>query len=115
MKKRYKKYKSYRYEKRQKSNKRESKLLPLRYNSYTPLNTALINILIKIRDRYIVNWPGKLRDNPVIKDRKKYCPFHQDHGHNTKECKTLKDEIETLIKRSYLSKYKKKYRVEKLV
>lgn len=70
---------------------------------------------MEIWDKNIVNWPSKLRGNLDLRDRKKYYCFYHDHGFDTKECETLKDEIEMLIKRDYLSKYKKEYRAEKLV
>ncbi|XP_074342922.1 uncharacterized protein LOC141680651 [Apium graveolens] len=36
------------------------------------------------------------------KAKKKYCEFHESSGHNTHECRKLKDEIEALIKEGYL-------------
>ncbi|XP_077242619.1 uncharacterized protein LOC143883152 [Tasmannia lanceolata] len=39
------------------------------------------------------------------RDKSKYCQFHKDHGHDTSECRHLKEEIELLIKREYLQKY----------
>lgn len=41
-----------------------------------------------------------------------YYHFHWDHSHDTEDCKTLKDEMKMLIRRGYLSKYKRDYRVE---
>ncbi|XP_077219746.1 uncharacterized protein LOC143853936 [Tasmannia lanceolata] len=39
------------------------------------------------------------------RDKSKYCWFHKDHGHDTNECKHLKEEIKLLIQRGYLRKY----------
>ncbi|XP_077248079.1 uncharacterized protein LOC143887787 [Tasmannia lanceolata] len=39
--------------------------------------------------------------------KSKYCRFHRGHGHDTDECRHLKDEIELLINRGYLKKYVK--------
>ncbi|XP_074355802.1 uncharacterized protein LOC141695457 [Apium graveolens] len=36
------------------------------------------------------------------KDKKRYCEYHESSGHNTHECRHLKDEIEALIKEGYL-------------
>ncbi|XP_077226391.1 uncharacterized protein LOC143859619 [Tasmannia lanceolata] len=41
------------------------------------------------------------------RDKSKYCRFHGDHGHDTDECRHLKEEIELLINRGYLRKYVK--------
>lgn len=95
-------YEEDRYDKRPRSDRRESKPPPLRYNNYIPLNTARTNILIEICDRNIVNWLSKLRGNPNLEGRKKYYlyyHFHKDHEHDKEECITLKDETKMLIRR----------------
>lgn len=38
-------------------------------------------------------------------DKSKYCIFHQNHGHATKNCKALQQEIEAFIKTCFLSTY----------
>ncbi|GAV73286.1 LOW QUALITY PROTEIN: hypothetical protein CFOL_v3_16772, partial [Cephalotus follicularis] len=35
----------------------------------------------------------------------KYCRYHRDHGHDTKECKQLKNQIKDLIRKGHLRKY----------
>ncbi|XP_050256941.1 uncharacterized protein LOC126702314 [Quercus robur] len=42
------------------------------------------------------------------RDKKKYCQFHKDHGHYTKDCWDLKEQIEELIQKGKLQKYVKK-------
>ena len=37
----------------------------------------------------------------------KYYLYHRDHGHDTKECIQLQDEIEELIRHGHLDKYLK--------
>ena len=50
--------------------------------------------------------PPKKRKLPSA-DRFKYCKFHKDYGHDTNDCLMLKDEIESLIRKGKLIKYKR--------
>ncbi|GAV63016.1 hypothetical protein CFOL_v3_35654, partial [Cephalotus follicularis] len=52
-----------------------------------------------------IQWPEKLRSPEERKDVEKYCRYHRDHGHDTEECRQLKNQIEDLIRRGHLRKY----------
>ncbi|XP_074376965.1 uncharacterized protein LOC141718479 [Apium graveolens] len=39
------------------------------------------------------------------RDKKKYCDYHESTGHDTHECRHLKDEVEELIKAGYLGEW----------
>uniref|UniRef100_A0A2N9I2V6 Reverse transcriptase domain-containing protein n=1 Tax=Fagus sylvatica TaxID=28930 RepID=A0A2N9I2V6_FAGSY len=59
----------------------------------------------KIQDDLSLRWPGKIRSDPNSRPKNLYCRFHKDHGHLTKECVTLKEQVETLIRQGKLQKY----------
>ncbi|XP_022865186.1 uncharacterized protein LOC111385058 [Olea europaea var. sylvestris] len=73
--------------------------------SFTRLNTSKTNILMEIKDMKELKWPARMRSPPQSRDMSKYCEFHRDHGHTTKNCKALQREIEALIKRGLLGSY----------
>ncbi|MQL75419.1 hypothetical protein Taro_007794 [Colocasia esculenta] len=78
---------------------------PRPFTDYTPLTVAPEQILAEIKNEAYVRWPQRMRSDPQRCDQNKYCRFHRDHGHDTSECRQLKDEIEDLIKRSYLGRF----------
>ncbi|RZR94056.1 hypothetical protein BHM03_00022668 [Ensete ventricosum] len=41
----------------------------------------------------------------VGRDRGRYCRFHRDYGHDTKECYDLKNHIEDLIRWGHLNRF----------
>ena len=46
-----------------------------------------------------------LKNQRAKRDPSKFCRFHNDTGHNTDDCRHLKDEIETLIRSRPLAQY----------
>ena len=65
-------------------------------------------ILIEIRDELSLKWPRPLHSSPNVRDKRKYCRFHKDHGHYTEDCRDLKEQIEEPIRRGKLQQYVKK-------
>ena len=65
-------------------------------------------ILTQIKDEHYLKWPRPLHSSPNVRDKNKYCRFHKDHGHYTKDCRNLKKQIEELIRKGKLQKYVKK-------
>ncbi|GAV72459.1 LOW QUALITY PROTEIN: hypothetical protein CFOL_v3_15947, partial [Cephalotus follicularis] len=52
-----------------------------------------------------IQWPTPLRSSAKKRDTNKYCRYHRDHGHDTEECRHLKNQIEDLINKGHLWKY----------
>ncbi|XP_077249060.1 uncharacterized protein LOC143888478 [Tasmannia lanceolata] len=68
-----------------------------REEEYAPLNTRREQILIAIQGEKFLTWPQNLWTPGDKRNKSKYCWFHKDHGHDTDECRHLKEEIENLI------------------
>ncbi|KAK4426611.1 hypothetical protein Salat_1429800 [Sesamum alatum] len=67
------------------------------HDTYTPLKTTRTQALIMVGRSEQVRWPHKMKENEGRQRSSKFCNFHQDRGHTTKECFHLKEELETLI------------------
>ncbi|KAK3003977.1 hypothetical protein RJ639_019244 [Escallonia herrerae] len=71
----------------------------------TPLNARPSQIFHEIKDKEILERPEKMRSAPSQRDRNLWCHYHNDHGHTTDKCESLKRAIEALIKRGHLRGY----------
>ncbi|KAL0340477.1 UNVERIFIED_CONTAM: hypothetical protein Sradi_4564500 [Sesamum radiatum] len=96
-----------REEEKEPKKKEECKHVPLEeFTHYTTLNASRGEILIVAEQQGLIHqWPRKMKDNPKRVKSKKYCHFHRDRGHTTKECHHLMNEIEKLIQCGYLKEY----------
>ncbi|XP_074377772.1 uncharacterized protein LOC141719296 [Apium graveolens] len=99
-------------EKYQRSNKDEDSSpkkmsLGQRFTEYASLNTPRSQILMDIEKERDLRWPKPLRADPAKLHKSKYYCFHKDVGHDTGNCRHLKDEIEFLIKKGKLSRFTK--------
>jgi len=69
-----------------------------RFTTFTLLIAPIDQVLMQIKDKETLTYPGKLKGDPNKQPRDKYCCFHRDHGHDTADCYDLKQQIEVLIK-----------------
>ena len=74
---------------------------------FTLLVMPVDQILTEIRDEPSLKWPRPLHSSPNVRDKRKYCRFHKDHGHYTEDYRDL-EQIEELIRRGKLQQYVKK-------
>ena len=88
-------------------NKRKDDKTP-RTIKFTPLVMPVDNILAQIKDEHYLKWPRPLHSSPNVRNKNKYCHFHKDHDHYTKDCIDLKKKIEELIRKGKLQKFIKK-------
>ncbi|XP_074374505.1 uncharacterized protein LOC141714907 [Apium graveolens] len=75
-----------------------------RTSRYTPLVASIEHIYEVNKNKGLFRKPEAL-SSWQSKDKKKYCEYHESSGHNTHECRHLKDEIEALIKEGYLGEW----------
>jgi hypothetical protein len=73
------------------------------YN-FTPLNTEISEVLMEIKRDPKFHRPLKIPGNPPQKNEGKYCDFHEQTGHYTEGCITLRL-IEELIKNGKLVRF----------
>lgn len=74
--------------------------------TFTPLNVSRESLGEVIKDKYGVCYlaPMKPQSCPS-RDKTKFCSFHQDFGHTTKDCFQLKRVIERFIREGCLKEY----------
>ena len=58
---------------------------------FTSLVMPIDKILAQINDEHYLKWPRPLHSSPNIREKNKYCRFHKDHGHYTKDSWDLKE------------------------
>ena len=57
----------------------------------TSLIMPIDKILAQIKDERYLKWSRPLHSPHNVRDKKKYCRFHKDHGHYTEDCRDLKE------------------------
>ena len=90
------------------SHRSESSRQPVhrKFESYIPLAVNKAQILNVIANESYLKRPHPINHGPNV-DKIRYCSFHKDYGHTTKDCQKLKNanEIEYHIKKGMLEEY----------
>ncbi|KAK3006608.1 hypothetical protein RJ639_016503 [Escallonia herrerae] len=63
---------------------------PFAWENLTPLNAKPSRILHEIKENKALQWPDKLKSRPNKRNKDLWCHFHNDHGHTTDNCGSLK-------------------------
>ncbi|RRT33234.1 hypothetical protein B296_00052830 [Ensete ventricosum] len=70
-----------------------------------PLNSTRTEIFFQIRERGLLKAPNPMKSHPERRDKRRYCRFHKEYGHETEECRDLQYQIEDLIRCGHLRWY----------
>ena len=84
-----------------KKKKGDNQYVPL-YHVHTELNQPREQIYLANEKTIPFRRVDPMKGPRGKRDLNKYCRYHRDRGHTTKECRQLKDEIKGLISRGYL-------------
>ncbi|RZS25064.1 hypothetical protein BHM03_00058209 [Ensete ventricosum] len=70
-----------------------------------PLNSTRTEVFLQIRDKGLLRTLNPIRTKVGGRDKRRYCRFHRDYGHDTEECNDLKNQIEDLIHQGHLHRF----------
>ena len=79
-----------------------------RFQQYTPLVAAIDQVFAQVSGRGLLRNPRPLQTDRSKRDATKYCHFHKDIGHDTKDCIQLRDQIERLVRDGHLREFVEK-------
>ncbi|GKV36263.1 hypothetical protein SLEP1_g44412 [Rubroshorea leprosula] len=65
----------------------------------TPFNLPRSQIFMQSKNKMDLRRPGPMRTVAATRDHTRYCDFHQDHGHTTEQCNSLKSKLESLAQK----------------
>ncbi|GKV06489.1 hypothetical protein SLEP1_g18383 [Rubroshorea leprosula] len=73
--------------------------------NWTAFNLPRSQIFMQIKNKMDLRRLGPMRTAAATRDHTRYCDFHQDHGHTTEQCNSLRSELESLVQKGMLNEY----------
>ena len=68
-------------------------------------NVSLFAADSSSQGKRICKWHPKMQGNPTFHNKSKFYEFHNDHNHQTADCRQLKVKISQLIRRGHLKEF----------
>lgn len=65
----------------------------------------IYKVLEKIKNEPYFKWPNKMGRDPTKRNQSLYNQYHQDRGHTTEDCRTLRDYLKQLVKVGKLKQF----------
>ncbi|XP_022848776.1 uncharacterized protein LOC111371097 [Olea europaea var. sylvestris] len=90
---------------KRKKNRRERKCpraQPYKFREYHPLKASLEEVFTQANAKEAFHKPMILKDGQARQHQGRYCLYHRMVGHDTDNCRDLKEEVESLIRRGRL-------------
>ncbi|GKV11557.1 hypothetical protein SLEP1_g22805 [Rubroshorea leprosula] len=60
--------------------------------TWTPFNLPRSQIFMQIKNKMDLRHPDPMRTAIASRNHTRYCDFHQDHGHTTEQCNSLREQ-----------------------
>ena len=70
-----------------------------------PINISYNKLFPMKRDLSDFRWLEPIKTDPAKRDRSRKCVYHKEHGHTTKQCRSLHYLVERLIRVMHLKQY----------
>ncbi|XP_075670352.1 uncharacterized protein LOC142640145 [Castanea sativa] len=71
----------------------------------SPFKKPIHQILEKIQDEPYFRQPNKMNGDASLRNQSLHCHYHQDKGHTTEECRTLRDHLNQLVRAGKLNHF----------
>ena len=71
----------------------------------TVFREPIHQVLEKIKNESFFKWPNKMGGDPMKRNQSLHCQYHQDRGHTTKDCRTLRSHLEQLVREGRLKQF----------
>ncbi|XP_059450872.1 uncharacterized protein LOC132181637 [Corylus avellana] len=76
-----------------------------KFSKFIPSNTSMTKVLMEIWRDPNFRWPTRLKGPASKRDHTKFCHYHNEVGHLTEECVSLRHEIESFIRNGKLVRF----------